>query len=107
MIVEQSSARPGKSYPRSPALAMVAMTSLKKVAANRVNGRKSRVANEAGKTGFKAAMRTGTGLRHLTPRTVPYRARSSSWWMPSAMAMTIRSCASRRWRLQKASCGYP
>ena len=49
MIVEQSSARPGKSYPRSPALAMVAMTSLKKVAANRVNGRKSR-GPSAGKT---------------------------------------------------------
>ena len=105
MIIEQSSARPGKSYPRSPALAMVAMTSLKKVAANRVNGRKSRGPAPARRA--RAAMRAGTGLLHLTPRTVPYRVRSSSWWMPSAMAMTIRSCASRRWRLQKASCGYP
>ena len=59
MIVEQSSARPGKSYPRSPALAMVAMTSLQKVAANgstaqRGKTRSSRNARRHGRAGNAA-----------------------------------------------------
>ena len=73
------------------------MTTSKKVASNRINGRKSRGPHTSTAKARSSRNARRPGSLHLTPMIPPYRARLSNWWTPSAKAMTIRSCASRRW----------